>query len=161
MLDHFYKILGIILCFSVSKCCFSEHWKGADQTAIANYQKMLADTSTILAELAPQYKEVTMKVMGARIKNYEFEYHFALNGVTYNGTHSFGELPTVPRFAIYYLKTNPKIHCADPASKLKIELNKTTSKSNLYTGIGLALLGFASVYSFIEDLRRKKQVDVS
>jgi hypothetical protein len=149
-------IIGILICFGLSRGCISDHIKGADKNAIANYEKMISDNSVTTATLFPEYKEVTMKILGAPVKTYEFKYHYNVNGVRREGKHTFHHLPTSDEVRVHYLKSDPEISVVDPHDKLNTEKNKSTSNEKLYWGIGWGILGLATLYGFIKELREKK-----
>ncbi len=150
-----------MFCFGIAQWALSSYMKGGDKTAIAHYQQMLADSSKVMAELAAEYKEVTLKVMKVPIKSYEFQYHFAINGQNYKGQHTFTDLPKTNQLQVYYLKAAPSINCVDPAGRLGNELNNNKSKIPLYIGIFFGLLALANLYDLIKDFRDKKQAETT
>ncbi len=139
------KIIGIAMfavCAFFSQQCTRTYLKGGDNKAISNYEKMLFDKSVVDAELYPEYKEITVKVMKVPIKTYEFRYYFELNGKKYEGQNTFqAELPKSDVIPVYYLKDDPNFNCVDPTSLLKTEKEKNSSNSDLYWGIGWGILG--------------------
>lgn len=159
MLNKIYSIVAIILFFVLSKSCISDYMKGGDNRAISNYEKMLFDNSTTLAELYPEYKEVTVKIMGAPVKHYEFRYKFYVDNMEYEGGHSFDNIPKTSFVKIYYLKKDPHFNCVNPDEKLKIEKQKNSSKNDLYWGIGWGVLFFLSLLMFIKELKKKKSTE--
>lgn len=94
-------------------------------------------------------------------KSYEFQYHYAVNGQTYKGQHTFYELPKTNQLEIYYLKAAPSINCVDPAGRLGNELNNNKSKIPLYIGIAFALLALANLYDVIQYFRGKNPAETA
>ncbi|MCZ4245760.1 hypothetical protein [Pedobacter punctiformis] len=154
------KIVGVVLiagCAIFCKMCTDMHLKGGDNKAISNYEKMIFDNSIIEAELYPNYKEVTVKIMKLPIKTYEFRYHFDINNQKYEGSHTFNaELPKSNILKVYYLKDDPNFNCYDPKANLEIEKEENSSNKNLYWAIGWGAFGLLMLMGFIISLREEK-----
>ena len=156
------KILGIIIviiCITLCKTCTSDYLKGGDNKAISNYEKMIFENSKITAQLYPNYKEITIKVMKIPMKTYQFRYHFDINGIKYEGQHSFlTELPKSNSLDVFYLKDDPNFNCVDPNEQLSNEKEKNSSNKNLYWGIGWGVFGlFTLIGMFIKDNEKKEE----
>ncbi|HUP13982.1 MAG TPA: hypothetical protein VM187_17300 [Niastella sp.] len=149
-------VIGILVCFFLSKGCISDYMKGGDKTAISRYEAMLADNSKTTATLHDEYKEVTVKIMKVPVKTYEFKYDYIVDGHTFTGDHTFSTLPTSENLEVYYLKSNPSFSIVDPKSKLESEKEKNSAKGPLYWGIGWGILGLLVLLNFISELREKK-----
>lgn len=147
--DKITSIILLLLCIVFCKQCTSDYLNGGDNKAISNYEKMLFDKSQTEAELYPEYKEVTIKVMKVPVKSYEFRYHFDLEGIKYEGQHTFqSKLPKQNKVQIYYLKEDPNFNCVNPNELLIAEKEKNTSKKDLYWGIGWGIIGILTLLSF-------------
>lgn len=144
--DKLSSIVLLVICIVFCKTCTSDYLKGGDNKAISNFEKMIFDNSVVDAQLYPDYKEVTIKVLKIPIKTFEFRYHFLLNGTNYEGQHTFqSKLPESEKLKVYYLKSDPNFNAVDPAELLKSEKEKNSSKKDLYWGIGWGVLGLLSL----------------
>jgi hypothetical protein len=144
-------VFGIIFCFILSKSCIRDYRKGGDNKAISNYEKMLFDNSTKMAELSSKYNQV--KIFGGT--HYDFRYKFFIDGQEYEGGHSFDELPKTNLVKVYYLKSDPYFNCVDPEMKIEIEKRKNSSKEDLYWGIGWAIVCISCILGLIDEIRKK------
>ncbi|MTH16289.1 hypothetical protein [Flavobacterium sp. LC2016-01] len=154
--EKIWGVVLVIIAFSCCKQCSSEYIKGGDNKAISNYEKMIFDNSTAVAELYPEYKETTVKIAHVPIKTYEFRYHFDVNGNKYEGQHTFStDLPKSNQLKVYYLKDDPNFNTQDPQTKLDAEKEKNSSNSSLYWAIGWGILGLMMLYGLISELRKK------
>jgi hypothetical protein len=151
-------IIGILVCFFLSKGCINDYMKGGDKDAILRYEAMLADNSKTTATLRDEYKEVTVKIMKVPVKTYEFKYDYTVDGRSYAGEHTFSNLPTTTNLEVYYLKANPSVSVVNPKSKLESEKEKNSAKGPLYWGIGWGILGALILLGFISELREKRAV---
>jgi hypothetical protein len=156
MKNKIYAVIGILVCFFLSKGCISDYMEGGDKTAIANYEAMLADNSKTTATLHDEYKELTVKIMKVPVKTYDFKYDYTVDGRSYTGRHIFSELPTTTDLEVYYLKSNPSYSVVNPKSKLDSEKEKNSSKGPLWWGIGWGILGILILLGFVSELREKK-----
>ncbi|WPO80863.1 hypothetical protein [Flavobacterium sp. KACC 22761] len=155
------KIGGIVILIVAIACCkqcTSEYIKGGDNKAISNYEKMIFDKSTAIAELYPEYKETTVKIAHVPIKTYEFRYHFEVDGNKYEGEHTFStDLPKSNTLKIYYLKDDPNFNLQDPQAKLDSEKEKNTSNSSLYWAIGWGVFALLMLLGLIDEFKKKPQ----
>lgn len=156
--DKIFGIILVIICGFFCNKCASDYMKGGDAKAIANYKQMLADKSFIEAQLSEEYTQTTVKIMKVPITTYAFTYYFFLNGQTYNGKHSFeSKLPESDKIKVYYLKTDPRINCVDPASLLAIEEEKNASNGDLYWAIGWGLIGLIFLLGLFSKEEKKNE----
>ena len=154
--EKIYTSILLILCIVFCKQCTSDYLKGGDNKAISNYEKMIFDNSTTIANLSSAYKEVTLKILGVPTKTYEFRYNFSVAGSGYEGQTSFQSLPTTSTVKVYYLQTDPNFNCADPQAKLEEEKAKNSTKKNLYWGIGWGVLGLLTLLTLIQSFKKKE-----
>ena len=159
--DKILSFVILIICISCCKQCTSEYIEGGDNKAISNYEKMLFDNSAIEAELYPEYKQTTIKIAGLPIKSYDFRYHFDLDGIKYEGKHTFSaELPKSSKLKVYYLKDDPNFNTQNPKSELETEKEKNSSNSSLYWGIGWGVFGLMTLFSLISEFKKKEESEV-
>lgn len=159
--DKILSFVILIICIACCKQCTSEYIKGGDNKAISNYEKMLFDNSTIEAELYPEYKQTTIKIAGLPIKSYDFRYHFDLDGIKYEGKHTFSvELPKSSKLKVYYLKDDPNFNTQNPKSELETEKEKNSSNSSLYWGIGWGVFGLMTLFSLISEFKKKEESEL-
>jgi hypothetical protein len=155
-LDRIYTGVTIVVLLALSKGCISDYVKGGDNKAISNYEKMLFDSTVATARLQSEYKEVTVTIMHAPIKSYEFRYKFYVGTESYEGGITYTKLPTKITLPVFYLKDDPNFNSPDPAGALATEKAKNTSKAPLYWGIAWGLLGTLMLLGFISELRASK-----
>ncbi|MBC7508095.1 MAG: hypothetical protein H7320_04990 [Ferruginibacter sp.] len=155
IVDKIYSSIALMLCVVCCKQCTSDYIKGGDSKAIANYEKMIFDSSTTSADLSSIYKEVTLKILGLPSKSYEFHYKFSVGNSAYEGQTSFPALPTINTIEIYYLKTDPNFNCVYPKSNLAEEKAKNSTKKNLYWGIGWGILGLLTLLNLLKSFHKK------
>lgn len=159
--DKIISIVILVLSITCCKQCTSEYIKGGDNKAISNYEKMLFDNSTIEAELYPEYKQTTIKIAGLPLKSYDFRYHFDLEGIKYEGKHTFNtNLPKSNRLKVYYLKNDPNFNTQNPKSELETEKEKNSSNSNLYWGIGWGVFSILTLLGVINEFKKKEEPEL-
>lgn len=144
------SILFIVLCISF----LSSHFEGSNQQKINDYEKMIADHTTVLATLSSRYLEKTIKIMRIPSKTYEFDYTFLLDDRSYSGKVTLSALPESRHLALYYLKENPEVISINPVADLKAEKEKETSNASLYWGIIFGILGLLLLLSLISDFSK-------
>jgi hypothetical protein len=159
MLDRIYSGVTIVVLLALSKGCISDYAKGGDNKAISNYEKMLFDSTVATASLEPDYKEVTVTIMHAPVKSYEFRYTFEVGTESYGGGITYSKLPTKTTLPVYYLKDDPNFNSTDPANALAAEKAKNTSTAPLYWGIGWGILGTLMLLAFVGELRQPKPAE--
>lgn len=154
--NNFVSIIVLILLITFCKRCTTDHFRGSNIKLIPIYEKMIADKSTIEAELYPEYTETTLKVMRIPVKSYEFKYHFEIENKTYEGEYTFeSELPKSTKLKVYYLKSDPSYHCTNPQKNLKSLKEKNSSNANLYWGIGWGILSIILGLTILINLFKK------
>lgn len=161
MKNIIYAVIAVTICFVCCKSCVSDYIKGGDKTAIARYEKMLADSSVITATLQDQYTEVTVKIMKVPVKTYKFKYDYVVDGHKYTGEHMYTTLPDDPEQDIYYLTSDPSFSSFDPKKELAAEKEKNSAKGPLYWGIGWGIFGVLIIFGFISELKEKRTAKVA
>jgi hypothetical protein len=131
--------------------------KSGDNKAISNYEKMIFDNSSIIADVEPEYQETTIKIAGGVTKRYSYRYNFKVNEAAFSGGFSTSELLNKPQVNVFYLKTDPNVSCTEPQRMLDQEKSKNTSKSDLWWGIALAVIGCITLKKFISDIWGKDE----
>jgi hypothetical protein len=155
-LDKFYTGIIIVVLLVLSKGCISDYAKGGDNKAISNYEKILFDSTVATAMLEPEYKITTVKIMGVPIKTYKFRYKFFVGTASYGGNVSYSQMPEKYTLSVFYLASDPDFNSTDPASALREEKEKNTSKASLYWGIAWGVPGLLMLLGFISELRESR-----
>lgn len=151
------KLLLILVLFTLCKSCTEDYINGPDKGHIADLEKIIADNTVTEAEYFNEYTEKTVKILKVPVKTYVFDYSFTVNNQVYKGTRSLKELPEYTNFPIYYLFEDPEVNTPTPEEDLKLELEKVSSKSNLYWAIGWAVIALFFTFSLIKDMKTTLQ----
>lgn len=148
------RIVYTLVFFVAAKSCITDYVKGGDQSKIIEWQRMLDDNTFVTASLSNEYTETTLARV---VKYYEFGYSFQLDKKNYTGKISLNDLPSSNKIKLFYLKENPNLVSEDPYSRIKKEIEKGKSISDLIIGIIFGILSILFFISLIESLKSKKE----
>lgn len=127
----------------------------------ALYEELIASGGNAIATFQPkQSKDKVVTIAGMEIHNYIMAYTFNVDGKVYNGVYETKELPENLQKRVYYLKSDPSKNAMEPEKSLLTINESLTSKSDLWIGIGLFLLGIFMLMRGIQKfLNNKKSFD--
>ena len=140
IIDFIFKnwkgLLITILASLACKTCAGDYIEGSDEEKIAQYETMIKENTKTIAVYDSVYTKHTVKVAKLPVTTYSIKYKYEVNGVKYEGEQrGLMDPPNTPVVEVYYLKDNPSVNKIDPASSLKYEKERETSKTNLYFAI--------------------------
>ena len=153
----FWGISFVLSGFGFTKNYFSDSTRRLLQEKINSYEKLEKTGTKILASLDSQYTETTVKIMKVPVKMYSAKYFFSVNGNTYEGEYSSSKPPTVQAVEVYYLQEDPSINDQDPAKELQHLRASKESKTSLYFGLFLLVIGAALTFNSINEIRKVKK----
>ncbi|KAA2242663.1 hypothetical protein F0L74_09025 [Chitinophaga agrisoli] len=150
--------------FSLASGCYSSYKDGRAETRYLPLLKdMIKDNSVAIANVDPQYKEVTIKILGVPVKHYEVNYTYQVNGSgPYSGIRALSTQPTSAEMPLYYAKSDYSYSSFEPEEDIKRITAAASSRSRLYWSIGWLVIAVASTYGYVSEamayLKAKKAI---
>jgi hypothetical protein len=153
-------VIAVFICFMLSKSCITDYTHRHDNDGtLKTYEKMISENSYVTGTLDSFYNEriyKSKKTGSVKRTEYDFTYHYSVAGNTYTGKHTFEDIrPTRTEIKVYYLSDDPSFSRLYPQELLNSGKEKSESKSDLYWGIGFAIIGVLVIFGFVSEVKEK------